>query len=242
MTPPAPYRIAYLPPPGKSVRTALPLADPRCQPSTSTAPSLFHDALAVRIPVFIHKQGCGDELEIDEADECSAHWVIYSKTDESALDVPAATIRCTPGHPLNRHEGSSLKGEERFGGPDVNGDPDYEGSDWEGWDKRESFGLVGRLATRKEFRGRGYAGLLMRVALEWAERERKEGEDRRKIESGTGKGGEGEAGGEEWKGLMLIHAQMYLEKWYAGFGFEADRGMGKWWEEGIKHVAMWKRL
>ena len=46
----------------------------------------------------------------------------------------------------------------------------------------------------------------------------------------------------EWKGLVLLHAQARLEKWYRGLGFEVDEGMGRWLEGGIEHLAMWRRV
>lgn len=52
---------------------------------------------------------------------------------------------------------------------------------------------LGRVATRADRRGRGYAATLVRAAL-------------------------AEVGG----GPVLIGAQTYLEEWYAGFGFRRD--------------------
>ena len=46
----------------------------------------------------------------------------------------------------------------------------------------------------------------------------------------------------EWNGLVLIHAQIGLQKFWARYGFEVDQSMGIWDEEGMDHVAMWKRL
>jgi predicted GNAT family N-acyltransferase len=45
-----------------------------------------------------------------------------------------------------------------------------------------------------------------------------------------------------WKGLVLVHAQVQGEKMYERFGFVTDEKMGKWDEEGIEHVGMWKRI
>lgn len=44
-----------------------------------------------------------------------------------------------------------------------------------------------------------------------------------------------------WTGLVLVHAQVDVEGMYARLGFERDEGMGRWMEEGIEHVGMWKR-
>ena len=48
--------------------------------------------------------------------------------------------------------------------------------------------------------------------------------------------------GGEWHGLVMAHAQTKAVRFYQGMGFELDEELGKWIEEGIEHVAMWKRL
>lgn len=90
--------------------------------------------------------------------------------------------------------------------------------------------MIGRMATQKEFRERGYGRVLVEEALRWAEGHRGEmlGD----------KGGEGV----EWKGLLLAHAQVEREGWYAGLGWRTDEGLGRWDEEGISHVGMWRRV
>ena len=45
-----------------------------------------------------------------------------------------------------------------------------------------------------------------------------------------------------WNGLVLTHAQVTVEGMYAKLGFVADERLGRWDEEGIAHVGMWKRL
>lgn len=207
------YRLAFLPPPGPSVRTARPVANPSDQ-TDSSAPSIFHDALAVRIPVFIHEQKCNNELEIDEMDEQSFHWVIYAKETDHGPEVPAATIRFIPPDPQGQTHTD-------FGSPTVNGHPYYEGSLL--WDHKEPFAHIGRLATVKAFRGRGYGRILVKEAFKTAK-------------------GYKDRSDNTWKGLIVIHSQRYVEGWYKSCGFETDSGMGHWWEEGIEHTAMWKRV
>lgn len=89
------------------------------------------------------------------------------------------------------------------------------------WDRKEPFLKIGRLATRKEFRGRGFGRVLVEEALRWA-------------------GGEGV--GAAWRGLLLVHAQAGVEGWYEGLGWRTDEGLGRWDECGILHVGMWKRV
>lgn len=45
-----------------------------------------------------------------------------------------------------------------------------------------------------------------------------------------------------WKGLVCVHAQEQVERVWAKWGFERDEGMGRWDEEGIGHVGMFRRL
>ena len=52
----------------------------------------------------------------------------------------------------------------------------------------------------------------------------------------------GHADGAEWKGLIGAHAQMEVKGWYEKLGFEVDKGMGVWIEEGIEHVGVWRRV
>jgi hypothetical protein len=47
---------------------------------------------------------------------------------------------------------------------------------------------------------------------------------------------------ERWAGLVLVHAQVQVEETYARMGFVKDDTMGKWVEEGITHVGMWKSV
>lgn len=47
---------------------------------------------------------------------------------------------------------------------------------------------------------------------------------------------------EGWRGLLLTHAQVYIEGMYLKLGFITDDRLGRWDEEGIEHLGMWKRL
>jgi len=106
------------------------------------------------------------------------------------------------------------------------GKPDYKNSKL--WDRKEPYVMIGRVATLKEFRGKGYGKVLVERAVEWSGAHG--GEVVEDKEMGV------------WKGLILAHAQMDVRGWYEKLGFEWDRGMGTWWEEGIQHVAVWKRV
>lgn len=168
-------------------------------------PGIFRDALIVRVTVFGIEQNCDETLEIDHADEGSWHWVVYEGDENEATPVPVATIRFIPPRACQ---------------PILEG-PQMAGS--KTWDQSEPFAEIGRLATIKQYRGKGYARNLVLGALKFA------GEHRGEV-------------GSEWKGLVFIHAQVGVMEWYAGLGFRVDEGVGRWFEEGIEHVGMWLRV
>lgn len=60
--------------------------------------------------------------------------------------------------------------------------------------------------------------------------------EQRRLEQGAN------ASDTEFKGLVLVHAQTSVEKVWANHGFVRDQSMGVWYEEGIEHIGMWKRL
>ncbi|KAL8751433.1 MAG: hypothetical protein Q9199_006420, partial [Rusavskia elegans] len=101
------------------------------------------------------------------------------------------------------------------------------------WDGQEPYIKIGRMATLAEYRGRGIAKRLIEESLAWAETHAAELSPQ---------------GSEEvdniplWNGLVLSHAQKDVQGWWGKMGFEADEGLGVWWEEGIEHVGMWRRL
>jgi predicted GNAT family N-acyltransferase len=81
-----------------------------------------------------------------------------------------------------------------------------------------------RFATLASHRGKGLGRLLVDTSLQWAA-EHKE-----------------EIGGKGWKGMVLVHAQVSVEKVWAKMGFVTDVKLGRWDEEGIEHLGMWRRL
>ena len=107
-------------------------------------------------------------------------------------------------------------------------EPDYRGS--KTWDGKESFVQIGRLSTVKEFRGRGYGRVLVEEAVRWV------------AENGREWVGRGSSGDGEWKGLIGAHAQTVVKSWYEKLGFVVDEGIDVWWEEGIEHVGIWKKV
>lgn len=80
-----------------------------------------------------------------------------------------------------------------------------------------------RTAVMQNARGKGLARLLCEEALGWAMRNVKEL-------------------GEGWQGLVLVHAQVGVEQIWERLGFKTDERLGRWDEEGIEHLGMWRKL
>lgn len=99
-------------------------------------------------------------------------------------------------------------------GPHPNGFSDPE---------EEPYIKLGRVATMATARGKGLSRLLSEEAFRWLAVHHEE----------VGSG---------WKGLILTHAQVAVEKMYARLGFVTDDKLGRWDEEGIEHLGMWKRV
>ena len=80
-----------------------------------------------------------------------------------------------------------------------------------------------RVATLSHARGKGINKKLVNGALSWLAAHPKEF-------------------GTDWNGLVLTHAQSMIEGMYAKMGFVTDDKLGRWDEEGIEHLGMWKTL
>ncbi|KAL9623018.1 MAG: hypothetical protein Q9160_002737 [Pyrenula sp. 1 TL-2023] len=80
-----------------------------------------------------------------------------------------------------------------------------------------------RIAVAKSFRGKGLGRALLSEALQWA------------VQHGNDIGN-------GWKGMVLIHAQSTVENMYQRLGFQTNKKLGQWDEEGILHIGMWKQI
>ena len=105
------------------------------------------------------------------------------------------------------------------------------------WDGEELYVYIGRMATMKEFRGRRFGKVLVEAAVDFAGRN--PGEVVVRDDAEAGDQAEDQT---SWKGLICAHAQTEALGFYQKMGFEVDEGMGHWWEEGIEHVGIWKRV
>ena len=180
--------------------------------------------MIVRMRVFVDEQKCSAEAEIDSDDARSWQWVLYDPA--SATKDPVAVIRLVPPpqppHALLTHPGDVAT-------QDL---PEY---DW----LHEPCIKLTRVAVIPEYRGRGLGRHLVEMALAWATEHVGEIDEaaaqlalREKWTGPIAK----------WKGLVLVHAQVDVELMYRGLGFQTEESLGRWDEEGIEHVGMFRRL
>ncbi|RMZ79085.1 hypothetical protein DV737_g3589, partial [Chaetothyriales sp. CBS 132003] len=195
------YTTAMVPPTG--IHALAPNGFPTLPfPSTATVPQAFIDAMIIRVRVFIDEQKCDADVELDEDDPRSWHWPGGRQTTRQ---IPVSVIRIVP--PPH--------------GPHPNGDLELnEGKAVE----EPTYLKLGRVATMKEWRGKGLSRRLIEEAFGWL---RKHGR---------------EDVGQGWQGDVLCHAQVAVEKMYERLGFRTDDRLGRWVEEGIDHLGMWRRI
>ncbi|RAH41967.1 GNAT family N-acetyltransferase [Aspergillus brunneoviolaceus CBS 621.78] len=259
-----PFTTHLLPPPSPSQTTKFTLPT-RTTPNPPTNPRLLTDALTIRQKVFIDEQHCSAEEEIDADDGRSWHWVVYhDQTPESTSPTPAraganptaqeppqpdapesrdripvATIRLVP--PPNVHEHHDHDHNH-------NGTGNGDGAPAEQAQEPEPYIKLTRVAVLREYRGYGLGRAVVETALAWAR------EHAREIDAAAataaaaaaqepGKDGAGVVVARPlWNGLVLVHAQTQVEKMYERCGFVTDEGMGRWDENEIEHLGMWRRL
>ncbi|KAG9245591.1 acetyltransferase [Calycina marina] len=245
--------IAFLPPSYLSS-----YSPPSSQPTT--VPKTFVDAMAVRHTVFVEEQGVPPANESDTDDPRSCHWVIYASTNtvispahtnpqnqitksqrSITESMPIGTIRLVPfPHAPHPEPGSKF-----VFAPEVatTAPPNYmQDRKTSGHDGIEPYVKLGRLAILPEFRGHGLAKLLAHAALTWA-RGNPTYFNPNVAEVGMKKlGAETFEDIPAWNGLVCVHAQIGVQTMWERWGFVMDEEMGRWVEEGIEHVGMWKRL
>lgn len=208
-------------------------------------PQSFLDAMIVRERVYVQEQNIPLENELDEDDARSFHWVVYAsmplkaatnsngaagggggggaeRKGSGSTKMPIGTIRLVPPphapHPLGTHGSDEAK---------------------EGHEPSEPYVKLGRLAVIPEFRKAGISKLLIETALSYAKAHPYEvgplldPASMEALKKGVAI---------SWKGLVLVHAQVGVQKVWRKYGFETDESMGTWDEEGIDHVAMWRRV
>jgi len=214
-------RIELLPPPGHTIAEYN-----RSLPSTEqskSVPHLFTDAMIIREEVFVEEQKVPLENELDEDDPRCWHWISYTGTLRSATTSSSSspppppsgksatrhstgTIRLVPPpHPPHAMPGSEhqIDGSEHVAKVPLEKDAANEGPTSEHNAHNEPYIKLGRLAVRKEYRGTGVARRLVETALTWAE-----GHGGEVMREAVKSGETGGAGQQEWKGLVLVQAQV----------------------------------
>ncbi|KAF7131441.1 hypothetical protein CNMCM5793_004612 [Aspergillus hiratsukae] len=182
--------------------------------------------MSIRLKVFVEEQHVLASSEIDDDDPRSWQWVIYDtvSTTTTTVKTPVAVIRLVPP-PQAPHE--------LLTNPKLNAGADA-GASLSKYDTvHEPYIKLTRVAVLREYRGLGLGRRLVDEALGWARGHVEEIEEacRQVVKREL-----------RWKGLVLVHAQVQGEKMYERFGFVTDEKMGRWDEEGIEHVGMWKRI
>jgi len=253
--------IGFLPPPGDAIsnynRTI------HHDEQSSAVPAAFKEAMSVREEVFVKDQGVPLENELDGDDARSFHWIVYASVGTSTSSPPASLPKATTqpesaGH--SRKTSRDLNEERRNSGstasrvavgtirlvppPHTSHDSTTPsgGNEYPQFEPSEPYIKLGRLATLPPYRNIGLSKLLVNAALEWATHHPKEvvkplspaEEEARKL-------GHGEEQ-QQWKGLVLVHAQAQVEGFWARYGFVRSAEMGTWIEEGIEHIGMAKRI
>lgn len=222
------FTTSIQPPPGPNLTLPTP-----SNPHPPSNPSVFNDAMAVRQRVFIEEQHVDAEAEIDDDDARSWQWVLYAESDsntnerangtegkESRRSKPVAVIRLVPP-PHAPHE--------------VVVQPEKTGAFPQYHLGHEPYIKLTRVAVLPEYRGGGVGRRVVDVAIDWARNHGAEIDGAYARVSGEGKR-------KPWDGLVLVHAQTEVEKMYTRLGFETDERLGRWDEEGIEHVGMWRRV
>jgi predicted GNAT family N-acyltransferase len=219
-------------------------------------PQGFIDAMSVREAVFVQEQGVPLENELDFDDRRCFTWTAYAsvpghikpmpegghpmRKQSTSTKLAIGTIRLIP--PPNATNQAFAKHRNMDGTPYSSESKTIRSSFHDG---HEPFITLGRLAILPEFRKVGVSKLLIDSALTMAHdyphiiSEPPSSAHAEELHAHLGLNLDTNT---EWKGLVLIHAQIGLQKFWARYGFEVDESMGIWDEEGMDHVAMWKRM
>ncbi|KAL1888973.1 hypothetical protein Sste5346_009241 [Sporothrix stenoceras] len=102
-------------------------------------------------------------------------------------------------------------------------------------DGKEPYVKLGRIAVLSSFRGFRLGQYLVQTALDWIQENPTYFD---KIDPMA----VAATASTKFNGLVCLHAQVQALGFYEKLGFEVDEGMGTWWEEGIPHVGMFRRL
>jgi predicted GNAT family N-acyltransferase len=248
--------LDFVPPLNERIDLYDKTSPPRQQPKNDAAdpiralPQGFIDGMIVREEVFVKEQKIPLENELDFDDYRCFHWIAYASVpdsthrchlpdaDESArTGMPIGYIRLVPPPNTAYHE---FEKHRNMDGTSHSGDISSSFHDG-----KEPFIKLGRLAVLKDYRKMQISKLLIDSVLSFAERNPEiipqpvEPSFVGQLQAAMGADLDLNT---NWHGLVLIHAQIGLQKFWAKYGFELDEKMGIWDEEGIDHAGMWKRI
>ena len=100
-------------------------------------------------------------------------------------------------------------------------------------DGKEPYLKLGRLSVIKKFGGNKLADVLIQAALKCAAENPNFSKEQL---------GEQELEAPEWEGRVCVHAQEKAVITWTRNGFVVDKGMGNWFEAGMKHFGMFTRV
>ncbi|KAK2071341.1 hypothetical protein P8C59_005770 [Phyllachora maydis] len=213
--------------------------------------------MKVRQDVFVTEQNVQLEFEQDDDDSRCCHWVAYAPAHDGPEPLnplphedpgqvqsrPVGTIRLVPyPHPPHPQNGGAYLDGKLVGGDGLGSavtEAHVRDRTTTFHDGREPYLKLGRLAVLRDSRGHGVATGLVREALRWVEQ--------RPGFFGTNIASRGSWQSDvppedDWRGLVCVHAQKDAIPFWKRVGFVIDEEMGKWMEEGIPHVGMFRRL
>ncbi|RMZ73121.1 hypothetical protein GMOD_00009638 [Pyrenophora seminiperda CCB06] len=212
-----------------------------CSKQSISVPQNFADAMTVREEVY-GEQGVPLEVEFDEDDARSWHWIAYAsvathttsppktlrrsdsgntpaddvrRASATATRVPVATIRLIPPpHGTNKYL------EEHHHTPSA----DAPSSPQEAPHPSEPYIKLGRLAVRTPYRNLGLAKLLINAALDYATSHadliyRPPSPTALETAQMLGINKEKEI---TWQGLVMVHAQAHLHSMWEKHGFHEE--------------------
>ena len=264
--PPTPILSSY-----KPIASSTPDNDRK--DANRNIPYAFQDAMTVREEVFVHEQNVPAENEVDEEEGRCWHWVVYvnenmdhnakkrqnqeweeedcnriEKIEMKRNVKPVATVRLVPP-PHTEHYNSvepstlSAPGTTSSRASKSSGDDALTGNA----SKKESYVKLGRLAVLSSHRRKGLAAYLVRTCLGWATTHQDEIDRFAGHAAVCGHEERCDQKKQHWQGLVRIHAQADVIRWYERQGFKLDRDeegevRPGWDEEGIWHLGMWTRV
>lgn len=239
----------------------------RASPRPKSNPSIFNDAMTVRLRVFVDEQKCSPESELDEDDARSWHWVMYAKNtadtevnpesvsssecdlepgceSQSSQLLPIGVVRLVPPPHAPHHNHTE---ETTWGSDSVKSNSNSNSNNTQSkYDlSHEPYIKLTRVAILHGYRGRGLAKRMVDLALTWAAEhpvEIDQAYSSTVLASDRESSVRSDNTAQRWSGLVLVHAQTDKEGLYVRWGFETDPTLGKWDEEGIEHVGMWRRI